>query len=197
MELTLAILKYLTGALSPVEFLVVLALVATFAFLAIQWALKRKKSLMSIFKPENESLKMLHKRIDGIATKQQVDAAIARLELITRHQLEENSTAIKSLTKSFVEVSELRAEIVDNEFAALKQQQAILLSTLQDNSTDQTRIAIQVDNLDEFMKAAIPEFRAYHRELGSDVKLLGRDLALIERSISLAINTGTAAVKLR
>jgi hypothetical protein len=55
---------------------------------------------------------------------------------------------------------------------------------------------LQIEKIDEFVKASIPEFRGYHRDLGAELNNLSRDIALVERSLQMQINTANA-VKLR
>ena len=54
------------------------------------------------------------------------------------------------------------------------------------------RIISQIDKIDEFTRAAIPEFRSYHKELSKEVSELNRDIALVERTINTQINTANA-----
>jgi hypothetical protein len=57
------------------------------------------------------------------------------------------------------------------------------------------RVSSQLEKVDEFARAAVPEFRSYHKELSKEVGELNRDIALVERSIQTQINT--SSVKLR
>lgn len=57
------------------------------------------------------------------------------------------------------------------------------------------RVSSQLEKVDEFARAAIPEFRTYHKELSKEVGELNRDIALVERSIQTQINS--SSVKLR
>lgn len=203
MEIILALFKYLTASLTPLQFLAVMAAIVGVAFFAVKWALKRKKALTTLFRGEDENLKAINEKLDTVVTHEQLESAITKLELIMRHELSENRTTVNTLTQKFVEISQIRHEIVDKEFSEVKslleagvEQRTIILSTIKEAKSNQDRLLDQVAHIDEFMKAAVPEFRAYHRELAGDMKMLGRDLALIERSIQLSINTGNA-VKLR
>jgi hypothetical protein len=54
----------------------------------------------------------------------------------------------------------------------------------------------QLEKIDEFTRASIPEFRGYHKELVRQVSDLSRDVALVERSIQTQVNT-LNTVKLR
>lgn len=54
----------------------------------------------------------------------------------------------------------------------------------------------QLEKTDEFVKAFVPEFRSYHKELGKDMTELSKDIALMERSVQTQINN-TNALKLR
>lgn len=58
------------------------------------------------------------------------------------------------------------------------------------------RAITQIEKADEFTRAAVPEFRSYHKELNNDLSGLSKDIALIERSIQNQINN-TQQIKLR
>jgi hypothetical protein len=58
------------------------------------------------------------------------------------------------------------------------------------------RMISQVEKLDEFAKAVVPEFRSHSKDLSKDISGLSRDIALVERSIQNQINT-PSSIKLR
>lgn len=58
------------------------------------------------------------------------------------------------------------------------------------------RVLSQLEKVDEFTRAMVPEFRSYHKELSKELGELSRDVALVERSVQAQINTMNA-VKLR
>ena len=58
------------------------------------------------------------------------------------------------------------------------------------------RMISQLEKVDEFARAAVPEFRGYSKDITKDISNLSRDIALVERSIQNQINT-SSSVKLR
>lgn len=203
MEIILALLKYLTATLTPMEFLVLTALIGLVSFIAAKWAMKNKGTLLKLLGKDGGELKDIQDKLETLATKDDIVKSLDRLELIVRHEISENDKSIEHLTQKFVEISALRHEIMDKEFEELKEAIATfqahgshMLAEININSVAQARLLAQIENIDSSFKAGVIEFRGYHRELGQDLKMLSRDLALIERSFDLKINNGSA-VKLR
>lgn len=58
------------------------------------------------------------------------------------------------------------------------------------------RMISQLEKIDEFARAAVPEFRSYSKDMTKDISGLSRDIALVERSIQNQVNT-SSSVKLR
>jgi len=67
---------------------------------------------------------------------------------------------------------------------------------LRRNEEITTKILSQAEKIDELVRTAIPEFRGYHKDLTRELAELGRDIALVERSIDSHINN-ISSVKLR
>lgn len=203
MELILALFTYLTATLAPMEFLGLSALVAVVSFIAVKLALKHKHTILKLFGKEGDDLKDIKEKLDTLATKDDIANGFIRLEMVVKHEISENDRSIEHLTQKFVEISALRHEIIDKEFDELRDalatfavQGSHMLAEINDNNVSQARLLAQIENIDSSFKAGVIEFRGYHRELSQDLKMLGRDLALIERSFDLKINNGSA-VKLR
>jgi hypothetical protein len=214
-EILIPILQYLTASLTPPELLAVLAIIGILTAILVRFGLKKRKAISAFFaKEEDETLKEISGRIALTSTTADIDAMIAKLEISIKHQTEEITRSIHALKEKLVEISTLRNEIDEKEFERTfselddlrdfltksneitMEQRHVLLQSTAKLQEIQARTLSQVEKVDEYLKAAVPEFRGYHRELGSDVKMLGRDIALIERSIELSINTSNA-VKLR
>jgi hypothetical protein len=208
MEIILAISKYLISVLSPIEFLAVTALIAITCFMAVKWSLKRKAAIMALFtskdKEEESSLVRVHNRLDIVATKEDLSNLSQKLELIISHEISENTKSLDDFKHKFVEISSLRQEMLSSEFDTIKNllevnsgQNTIILTTVKDVHSSQVRLNDQVEHFNEFLKDAILELRGYHRDLSSDIKVLSRDIALMERSVQLSINTQNTGIKLR
>ena len=215
MDIILALIQYLLATLAPTEILVVIALLGLASFFAVKFALKRKNAIMSFFaKDEDEALKRINEKLASSLTREEFRAAMAQFELVVKHELEENTKTVDVLKDKFVEIATIRQDINDREFQRVieqidenreiflaqyeksAQQHALILSSTTKIHDAQSKTLSQVEKIDEYVRAAVPEFRGYHRELGSDLKMLGRDLALIERSFQMNINN-SSAIKLR
>lgn len=212
MDIILAIVKYLTATLTPVEFLVVLVLVGIVATYAVKFALKKKKVLASIFSSkDDDAFDAINIRLDNITTREEFNNIITsfefKFEAIFRRELTEHARTdareFERLSNALLENRSLilsdslttRNENSSRHDRMSEQISVILVSTNKLNDIE-ARVLSRIENVDEFLKASIPEFRGYHREMSSDIKLLNRDIALIEQSIQLQINTNNA-IKLR
>jgi hypothetical protein len=217
MDIILALIQYLLATLAPTEILVVIALLGLASFFAVKFALKRKNAIMSFFakdEDEDETLKRINEKLAMALTREEFKAAMAQFELVVKHELEENTKTIDVFKEKFVEIATIRQDINDREFQRVieqidesreiflaqyeksAQQHALILSSTTKLHDAQSKTLSQVEKIDEYVRAAVPEFRGYHRDLGSDLKMLGRDLALIERSFQMNINSNSA-IKLR
>lgn len=210
MDLILAIFNYLTTSFTPVEFLVVIALLGVSTFLLVNFALKRKNSIKALFGKGDDDLKNISKQLESVVTHEE----LSRLTLVLTHEFESLRQDTNSFKEKFIEISSMRQAIVEKEMRQILteiaesrkffteqhdesvEQQALILSSSNRLAEEQSRILGKVGQLDEYLKAAIPEFRTYHRDLDDDIKLLGRDLAVIERSLQLSLNS-SSGVKLR
>lgn len=211
MDLILELFRYLTTSFTPVEFLVVIALLGTSAFFLVNFALKRRKAIKALFgKGEDEDLKLINKQLEGVVTREDLD----RFKMIIQHEFESLKQDTAAFKEKFIEISAIRQAIVEKELQQIilevaenrkflgeqidetTAQSALILSTSNKLMEEQAKVLGRVSGLDEYLKAAIPEFRTYHRDLDDDIKLLGRDLAVIERSLTLSLNSNSG-VKLR
>lgn len=215
MDILIALIKYLAATLAPTEILIVVVIVGLASFFAVRFALQRKNAIMAFFsKDEDQNLKQINEKLGALVTKDELRAVQEKLEMILGHELGENTKSVSQLKEKFVEIATLRQEINDREFQHVleqieenrelflsqyeksAQQHALILSSTTKLQDTQAKTLSQVEKIDEYVRAAVPEFRGYHRELGSDIKMLSRDIALIERSLQLNINN-QSAIKLR
>lgn len=211
MDIILELFKYLTTSFTPVEFLVVIALLGTATFLLVNFALKRRKAIKALFgKGEDDDLKIISKQLDTVVTREDLE----RLKVLVNHEFESLRQDTIAFKEKFIEISAIRQAIVEKELHNVilavgenrryfsdqhdetLEQQALILSTSNRIVDEQAKVLSRVSGMDEYMKAAVPEFRTYHRDIDDDIKLLGRDLAVIERSLTLSLNSNSG-VKLR
>jgi len=220
LDILLSLLKQLASALSPTEFLAVLALITGSVFFTVRWLLKqlakgRKDGLVGLLAggTEVDDLKTIQSKLDTMMTVDEFEKAFKLIceRLIDSNQalihevddinkrLEALSVLGREVQLSFKDIGEDLDDIkshVKLEAAGLAQREALLKVELAKSLELLQRVLSQLEKVDEFSKAAVPEFRSYHKDLAKSLSDLSRDIALVERSVQTQINTGSA-VKLR
>jgi len=118
-------------------------------------------------------------------------------------ELDQKLSEISDLTKrfeyTFKELNEdLNDARVDNKAdASTAQQSAQQLKLDVAKIIEQlNRLQLQLDNLDELIKQAVPEFRSYHKDIAKGLGDLSKDVALVERTVNAQLSPSNA-VKLR
>jgi dsDNA-specific endonuclease/ATPase MutS2 len=215
METILALFKYLAAGLSPTEFLVVIGIIAVTTVFLVRFVLENKVKIAGWLTGQKETdatgraFIALNKRIDTLATTSDMEKLMNALRVAYANH--ENN--VEELLNKFEELSNLRTQValtcdrILDEVAEVKHllqshndgsqaQYMSLLGLLNKNQEAIARNLNQLEKIDEYMKATVPEFRAYHRDLGTELNNLSRDIALVERSLQMQINTANA-VKLR
>lgn len=224
MDIILDLLKMLSASLSPTEFVVVLSVIALSSFIVVSYFLKnvRSKSGMWSFleEPEEEpvELKDVRDAVEQLAadnTRQHEELTISQRAILAAVQearaedKERAETIIRYLeelaklehflltVKNDVshQIEELQNAVLSYQTTS-EQDYARLRSSLETAVQVLSKINLQLDKIDEYVKSAIPEFKMAHRELSKDISNLSRDVALVERSVQSQINT-VNAIKLR
>lgn len=220
MEIVLTLLKSLASSLSPMEFLVVLCLIIVAVYTSLRFILKhvhrgRKDGLHAFFTggDDSDDIKEIQTKLDDVMT---VDEFEKAMQALTQNQIRANEIVMQELHAlqarleaiaatgremqlSFREIHEDMLDVKDQnrETHSNVTASTILLKTEVAKALEHTqRVLSQVEKIDEFCKAAVPEFRSYHKDLSKSVSDLSRDVALVERSVQTQLNTGSA-VKLR
>jgi len=218
-EIVFSLLKQLASSLSPTEFLTVVSIVAITIFMIVRWLLRqlakgRKDGIIGLFTfSENNELKNIQTKLNEVMTLEEFEQAFKLISERLVSNIEPTTTEINTINQrleaisvlnreaqmSFKDVGEdlddvksyVKLESAANaqNIAALKGELAKVLELLQ-------RTLSQVEKIDEFARASVPEFRGYHKELAKGISELSRDVALVERSLQTQINTGSA-IKLR
>ena len=180
MDLILELFKYLTTSFTPVEFLVVIALLGTAAFLLVNFALKRRKAIKALFGKggEDEDMKAIKEKLDAVVTHEELE----RLLLVLKHEFESLRQDTNAFKEKFIEISAIRQAIVEKELNQVRSEivENRMVFTVQFNDATE-----QVEKIDERLE-----------KIDDEIKLLGRDLAVIERSLQLSLNS-SSGVKLR
>jgi hypothetical protein len=219
MELVLTLLKSLASSLSPTEFLVVLCLFIVAVFTSLKFLLKHvrrgRRDLTALLtgEPSGDDIRDIQVKLDDVMTLEEFEKAIT---LLTQNQIKSNEIiqqelhalqarleaiaavgremqlSFRDMHEDMLDVKEQNRESQSNLTAS-----TILLKTEIAKALEHhQRVLSQVEKIDEFCKAAVPEFRSYHKDLSKSVSDLSRDVALVERSVQTQLNTGSA-VKLR
>lgn len=214
METILALFKFLAAGLSPTEFLVVIGIIVGATAILVRFILQHRVKIAGWLSGNKESetqkaLDELTKKLDALATSAEVEKLLNSLRVAYANH--ENN--IEALLERFEELSSLRTQaamICDrilDEITEVKHllqthnegsraQYTNLLTQLARSQDAIARNLNQIEELDEVVKTSLPEFRSYHRDLGNELSNLSRDIALVERSLQMQINTANA-VKLR
>lgn len=212
MEFLLNFLKHVYGVLSTTEFIVFIFVIGLFAFGLVKFLLRmsgKSGIIAEIVNSEKNGIDDVVEKLDGIVTKEIHNEALTRiLQAIEdlKTQTNENDESLKNKMADILTLKkdvEAISESINREINELKHQLKLydsqnhqanesmkeILQRLQDLIQ---RILSQIDKIDEFTRAAIPEFRSYHKELSKEVSELNRDIALVERTIHTQINTSSA-----
>lgn len=218
MELITQIVQEIYSALSPGELTVLITLLLSSVPLIFKiiWKIVSNRRAMSILTGENgpdTQFSQLTDKIGDIITKEDYDNSVSNiLRVLTeiKNQLAENEdllrdqdTNIEIIKKDLEDTSHEIKEEISEIKSRLRMQDTHseqLVSSIKDSlqriHDNLIRLTSQIDKIDEFAKAAIPEFRSYHKELAKEIGDVSKDLALIERTIDTQINN-IKSIKLR
>jgi hypothetical protein len=191
MDVIFDLLKELSTGIGPTQYLIIVLLIVVASFYLARYLARnsRKKGgsgFVRFFLGNGES---------DDASADIVKEVRAKLESI-HEEIEEHATKIAELCEANNrELVEIRQDLKLHQLG-----DAQAFEVLRENFTRiseaLTRLTSQIDKIDEFTRAAIPEFRAYHKDISNDLSDLSRDVALVERSIQVQLNS-INAVKLR
>jgi uncharacterized phage infection (PIP) family protein YhgE len=210
METIFELFKYLAARLSLTELLVVIGTIVGATFFLVRFILENRDKFPGLLGgKEKDNHKELLAKLDRLATSEEVGKLLSSL----RVAYSEHDSDLEHLLEKFEELAALRTQVsmicdrILDEVTELKHllqshnegsqaQYTNLLTQLSKSQDAISRNLNQIEKIDEFVKASIPEFRGYHRDLGAELNNLSRDIALVERSLQMQINTANA-VKLR
>lgn len=217
MDLILKLLKDLYAVVSPVEFAFVVIVIVALMFAAMRVFMKFTASSGGLgslfFGGASNDIKEFHAKIDEIPTKEDhkqiFDVLVAKLDDLKHHSmsnldaLRSNATEILMLKRDLQDLAEQLARDIDVIKDELKQQEndgdnaaTSLKITLHQVQDILSKITSQIDKIDEFARATVPEFRSYHKELSKDISDISKDIALVENTLNSQINTRNS-IKLR
>ena len=165
------------------------------------------KKFMSLFgdRPTAEHNE-LSKKIEGLATDEQIErSAVEQRErfdqlmdimkeqlAVSREMLSQHAVLKQQHDDIFREVHEdvesLSKELKDLS-TALQNHNTLMRMDVAKNQELIIRVITQLEKIDEFAKATVPEFRSSFKEVIHDLKTVERDMALIEQLLQLQINS--------
>ena len=223
MEFIFDALKHLATTLALADFLLVMGAVLMTAFVVARVAVKYSGHDGIIGKllgspddapaPESKQLSDLNHKMDLVLTQYQLNESLRPVHEVLgaiRNELRSDDVVMlaqandlsvlkhdleKFNDKLVKELDEIKHSLKMNDQAGHTNSESIkaLVGRGQDIIV---RVGHQIERIEEFTKNAIPEFRAYHKDLAKEVSELGRDIALVERSVQTQINN-PHVVKLR
>lgn len=202
---TLKLLQELLSSLSSTEIFLLLALLVSafpMIFKLLTKLLQNKRAINAIIGRDDEELTKIQETLLTVASKDDIEKLKAQLNAIHEKVIENHSLMsdvkreIASLSTSLQkELQELMDKLTSDGDNFRDQHHAIKDILVKVNESISKTIS-QLDKIDEFTRASIPEFRSYHKEITKDLSELSRDIALVERSLQNQINN-TNTVKLR
>lgn len=216
MEIIIKLLSQLATSLSPIEFLMVLLVVVMASYSSVKFIVKnfsKRNGGLSFLSNDESTIDDVNTKVDTLVTKathdedikkilsgiDQLNVNVKEYDEILKLQIAEirnikvhMNQAVDSVVK---DLNDIRSQIRIHDMQDT-QASDNLNQLLQRNHELMNRIVSQIEKIDEFARASIPEFRSYHKELSKEVGELSRDIALVERSVQTQINTNSA-IKLR
>ena len=212
MELLFNLLKHLAQTLSITEFVIVLTLIAGISLMIVKFILrlasKKGGAISNLLSDDSASTEVIISKLDSIMSKN-IDRVMLAIADVKAQSIEQDESLRKQITDILLLKHDVDAlsDSINRELEDLKRD--LKVSDSHNHNTSENirevlqrmqdlvqRIISQIDKIDEFTRAAVPEFRSYHKELSKEMSELNRDIALVERSIQSQINT-TNAINLR
>lgn len=224
MDIITDLLKYLSANFTPMEFIVVLAVILAVSYLAVKYILKsasKEDGLWDFLKGEEAELELADIQDDLYKISRDQNAKL--------DEIEKNTTSILATLSVMQTQDKLNADTLDRHLNELREMHEFLEKAREDavkqfdeikhqfkmhdlhdhqafenlkNAIDDavdtiSNVNSQLEKINEYVKNAVPEFKMSHKELSKDISQLSRDLALIERSIENQINTSHRGINLR
>jgi hypothetical protein len=213
MESLFDLFKHLWSILSLSEFITVLTLIVGISLMIVKLLIKflSKSNMLSGMMRDDSATNLddIAKQLDKTVTSEQHTVSIDRIldalqtiksqydnhDELMRNQITEIlllKNDVESLSEGISrDLDEIKNQLRQYELHAHQSSEGMkdIVQRCQDLMQ---RIISQIDKIDEFTRAAIPEFRSYHKELSKEVSELNRDIALVERTIQSQINTSKA-----
>jgi uncharacterized coiled-coil DUF342 family protein len=212
MEFLFNLFKQLVTTLSPAEFVVVIAVIIGTSFYVVKLVLKLggKKGILAGLLGQEDPVEALTKKLDTvIARQQEILSAIDDVKVSVNagradHKVHDQtfSQHLSQLAMVQRDMQDLKQELHDanadmRQLIQMTSNQAQsgreqIILTVQRGQDIMVRLENNVAKMEEFIRASTPEFRTNFKELGKEISDLGKDIALVERSLQNQINTSNA-----
>ncbi len=208
MELV-GLIRYLAQTVSPGEFLVVVCVGILMIFFGIKYGitiLTRGKKLMNVFTEDTSNFDEISKQLGSLVTDEQLGRATSEQKRhlddivvllkeqlsISRELLAQHAVIKQQQDDIFREIHEdveLLSVQLKDVASHMQMDHTVLKVDLSKNQELCVRVITQLEKMDEFAKASVPEVRSSFKEVINDLKTLQRDVALIEQLQKMHINT--------
>ena len=222
MDLILNIFKHLSTYVSPTELLIIICAIAAVTFFITRFAIGlmgKKGAFGGLMGGDDEAIKkekmhqLLNEKLSQLLGKDEFNSVISKMQeemLDTIHQLNREQTS--KLAEIFAKVElisslkrdvESTVNLIQEDIRAIRHQMQMhdmadeknfvaVKDGLQRAQESLNRVIIQVEKIDEFARAMVPEFRGHHKDLNSALAEISKDIALVERSIQTQLTTANA-----
>lgn len=178
LEFILKLFMGLSASLSATEMFSVVLIISAATFTSVRFLLRKRGAILGFLTNfGSDEVKSL--------TIQDIDTAIARSNqslLIQIATLLNHVVDIKHQLNMMESVDRVSLNKIDN--AIVRNHDAIVR-----NHDAINRAISQMDKVDDAVKGNIPEFRGYHQSFANSIKSIEREIALIERTVTVLINT--------
>lgn len=202
---TLKLLQELYTSLSSTELFLLIALLVSFfpmIFKILKTILQNRNAINAIIGNDTDHFSEMQASLLTLATKEDIERLKEQLHAI-QTKISEDGVLIADIKREVTSISSVFQrqlhdilQKLNDEGVDLREQHQAIKDVLSKVNESISKTISQLDKIDEFTRASIPEFRSYHKEISKDLSDLSRDIALVERSLQNQINN-TNAVKLR
>ena len=222
MDFVLNIFKHIAQFVSPTELLLLICAVAAVTFFIVKFVLGlmgNKGAFGGLMGGDDEAIKkekmhqLLNEKFAALLSKEEFNSVVSKMQeniLDTIHQLNrEHTTRLADIFAKVEMFSSLKRDIeasiniIQEDIRSIRHQMQMhdmadeknfnaVKEGLQRAQESLNRVMIQVEKIDEFARAMVPEFRGHHKDLNSALAEISKDIALVERSIQTQITTANA-----
>lgn len=226
MEIVFSILKQLSAMMSPLELLLIVALIAISILMSVRYIAKVPKSgiigLLTGQEEKPDKISDLTKKfedfVSNASTKTELQNSIAEVKQLITVGLTEliNGSRLndENMDDHLQHNNDMRAEfgktlgliqkLIDDMLHLMKMHDVhnetqfnTLRESLHRNHELMHKLISHVEKIDEYLKTTAPEFRSYHKDLTRELGQLSKDIGIMDRVLQAQINNGKSGITLR